>query len=33
MRPPAERRFNVRLAGTSTVRQVVFRGEPVELRL
>jgi alpha-glucosidase (family GH31 glycosyl hydrolase) len=33
MRPPASRRFSVRLAGGAAVRDVIFSGTPIEVRL
>jgi alpha-glucosidase (family GH31 glycosyl hydrolase) len=33
LRPPASRRFALRVAGTSTVREVVFSGAALEVRL
>jgi hypothetical protein len=33
MRPPARRTLEVRLAGTTTSRPLVFDGKPVELLL
>ena len=33
MFPPASRRIRVRIAGTGAVRDLVFSGEPIEVRL
>ncbi len=33
MRPPAERRFTVRVAGTNVMKSVTFTGRPVEVQL
>jgi hypothetical protein len=33
MRPPAKRKIVVRVAGTKTVRELVFDGRPVDVKL
>jgi alpha-D-xyloside xylohydrolase len=33
MRPPAQRRMHVRVAGTQTTRDIVFNGTATEVRL